>query len=159
MENERRLWAAVLGQAFEDLEFEEFQSYWWNQAAAFFFGGGEWIESRRTVCDFLGLDPSDLRRPALRLVNKRRLAAGLPPLQPRSVSPGPRPPEQRGSAPAPRKEPARPLPVLVATFNDPPERKRRGGHPSKRWSGYNPFDPFRPLPSDVRRADKVAANR
>jgi hypothetical protein len=149
MESTRRLWMSVLLQAFEDLEQEEFGSYWYNQSMAFFFGSGDWVEGRRDICDFLSIEPSDVRRPALRIANKRRLAAGLPPLQPQATTP--RLATQRASEPAAAVP--RPLPRLVAVHKPPepePEYRRRGRAPSKRWT-YNPFDPFRKLPSEERR--------
>jgi hypothetical protein len=153
VEPTRRLWSAVLGQAFEDLEREAFGSYWHNQAVAFFFDGGEWIESRCDICDFLGLHPEDLRRPALRIINKRRLEHGLPPLATRT--PTPCPPTQRVSRPAPAVPPI-PLPRLVATFKEPepePERRDRTGGWRKRYA----FNPFAPLPSERDASDKSAA--
>lgn len=147
MDRVHRLWAAVLCQAYEDLRDEEFQSYWWNQAAAFFFSPGtDWVASRRDICDFLGLEPADIRRPALRLINARRLEQGLPPLQTRPVCDRPRPPEQRVAEPAVRQGPPPPLPRLVATFNPAPEPPQRGRHRSwrERWA----FNPFAPLPSE-----------
>jgi hypothetical protein len=153
MERVRRLWGAVLCQACEDLEREEFNSYWYHQAAAFFLGGGEWAESRRTICDMLDLHPDDLHRPALRMINARRLEHGLPPLQPRPafIASQPRTPEQRASPPvAPQAR--LPLPRLVATFNPPkPDRASR-----RHWSQRRPFNPFAPLPSEVKPADSAA---
>jgi hypothetical protein len=152
MESTRRLWMSVLLQAFQDLEEEELGSYWHSQSMAFFFGSGDWVQSRRDVCDYLGLEPSDIRRPALRIVNRRRLTHGLPPLQTQAPRPeGPRLPKQRVSLPAARPEPPPAWPRLEATFNEPPKRKRRGGTPGKRWA-HNPFDPFRPLPSELKKA-------
>jgi hypothetical protein len=157
MESTRRLWGAVLLQAYEDLEHEEFGGVLYAQAVAFFFSGGDWAMSRRDICDYLGLDPADLIRPALRIANARRLQAGLPPLQARPARPPAterRTPAQQGLKPAAAVP--RPLPRLVAEFKPEPERKRRGGLPGKRWA-YNPFDPFRPLPSEVRKAGSGAA--
>src|SRR3954466_3579417 len=150
MEAHRRLWSAVLLQAYADLEDETFQSYWWNQACAFFFDGGEWVESRRNICDCLGMVPSDLIRPALRILNKRRLEHGLPPVLARPTTPRvPAPVARRAEVPVP--PPRVPLPLLVAIPGPPPEPVRRSGGGHRRWR-YNPFDPFRRLPSEERAA-------
>lgn len=150
---EHRLWAAVLAQAFEDLRGEEFGSYDYNQAAAFFFSSeATWVEGRREICDFLGMEPSQLRRPALRIANARRLEAGLPPLQTRA--PTPCVPKQRAAEPTAAVRALQPLPRLVATFNPPEEPKPRR-RPDNGWRNrwhYNPFDPFRRLPSEERAA-------
>jgi hypothetical protein len=144
-ERVRQLWTAVLVQAFEDLEHEIYGSYWHNQAVAFFFGSGEWPASRIEICDFLGLDPAGLRRPALRIINKRRLERGLPPL--RTETPRPRLPVQRAPSVAADRSPL-PLPRLVAIpAPDPPVKPRRS------WRTryvFNPFDPYRRLPSEAR---------
>jgi hypothetical protein len=160
MERVRRLWAGVLCQAYQDLRDEEFGSYWHNQAVAFFFDGGDWIESRRDICDMLGLHPSDLARPALRMINARRLEHGLPPLATQAPQPslGPRLPTQRGSRPAPAVPPI-PLPRLVATFKEPepePERTRGGTRNWRTRYAFNPFDPWRRLPSEAKLADSAA---
>jgi hypothetical protein len=152
MERVRRLWAGVLCQAYQDLRDEEFGSYWHNQAMAFFFDGGDWIESRRDICDMLGLHPEDLRRPALRMINARRLEHGLPPLATRT--PTPCPPTQRALRPAPAVPPI-PLPRLVATFKEPEPEPERGG--GRSWRQRYAFNPFAPLPSERDASDKSAA--
>jgi len=147
MEAERRLWSAVLLQAFEDLRDETFGSILYNQAAAFFFSPG-WRESRQNVCDLLGLAIEEIRRPALRILNARRLERGLPALQPTPVMSGPGlRPARAPAAGAMRVT----LPRLVAEFKPEPERTRRAGGWRKRYD-YNPFDPFKPLPSETRAA-------
>lgn len=149
---EHRLWAAVLCQAFEDLREEEFGSYWYNQAAAFFFSqGDEWADSRRDICDHLGLEPLDIRRPALRIVNRRRLDHGFPPLQARPATS--RPPAQRVSPPVAAAVSKPPLPRLVATpAPEPPERKRGGSRTWRDRYPCNPFNPWQELPSERRAA-------
>lgn len=147
MEATRHLWNAVLLQAFEDLEGEPYGSYWHSQAVAFFFGSADWADSRRTICDMLGLDPSDLRAPALRIVNGQRAARGLSPLSTRPAAmsrlPKERVPEPAAAAP-------RPWPRLVAYYPEPVAKVPRGKRQLNKRT-YNPFDPFRKLPSE--RAD------
>src|ERR1700759_2812564 len=144
MDAERRLWSAVLGQAYTDLEYEIFGSYAHAQAAAFFFSSApEWTEGRRDICDFLGLEPSELRRPALRIINKRRLERGLPPL--RTETPRPRLPVQRALPPVAADRAPLPLPRLVAIpAPEPPAKPRRSW---RTHYAFNPFDPYRRLPS------------
>jgi hypothetical protein len=156
MDPTHRLWLSVLLQAYQDLEEEEFQSYWWNQAAGFFFGSGDWVQSRRTICDFLGVEPDNIRRPALRIINQRRLAAGHPPLQPQA--PTRCLPKQRVPGPAAAVPSPMPLPRLVAEFKKPeePKRRRQPGSWQQRWRD-NPFDPWRELPSEAPKANSEVA--
>jgi hypothetical protein len=152
MDPYHHLWLSVLQTAFNDLEHEPFNSYWHNEAMSFFFASGPWAASRQALCDMIDCHPHDLHRPALRVINRRRLEQGLPPMSPRTPQPasGPRLPTTSGIAPAEDRKPVV-WPRLVATFNEPDRPRRRGGIPGKTWA-YNPFNPFRPLPSEHNQA-------
>src|SRR5689334_8528329 len=148
----RHLWLSVLQTALEDLEHEPLNSYWHTEAMSFFFAAGPWAESRQALCDMIDCQPNDLHRPALRIINCRRLEQSLPPMSPRTSQPasGPRSPTTSGIAPAEDKKPVV-WPRLVATFNEPKPPRRRGPAPGKKWA-YKPFNPFRPPLSEHNQA-------
>src|SRR5690348_7943937 len=148
----RYLWLSVMQTAFDDLEHQPLNSYWYNEAMSFFFASGQWGDARQALCDMIDCHPDDLHRPALRIINSRRLEQGLSPMSPRTPLPasGPRLPTTSGTEPAEDRTPAV-RPRLVATFNEPERSRRRGGTPDKRWT-YNPFNPLRPLPSEHNHA-------
>lgn len=144
MENPRtaevNLWAAVVMQAIDDIDNEQIGSLHWHAALAFFLHGGQWRRSRGDIADHLNVHADDLEHAGRRHINARLLAAGRP-LIPVVVQPAP------AARPEPATpEPAPPLPRLVAVLGPEPVRGR-GGH---RRHAYNPFDPFRALPSETR---------
>jgi len=152
MERVRRLWAAVVEQSLTDVADEPIDSVLWNQARAFFVSGGTWAEGRQNIADLLGVHPEDLERVGRRAINARLLQEGLPPLATRT--PTPCPPTQRALRPAVVAVRQR-LPRLVATFKEPepePDRRDRTGGWRKRYA-FNPFDPWRKLPSEERSSD------
>lgn len=149
---QQRLWLAVVMQAAADLIFEPWKSLQQAEAMAFFLEDGPWGQRRNEIAEELGMHGDDVRR-----VGRERLTARiaadppppgikLPPLvsPPRMVAP-PRP--VRPASP-PREKLVLPhLLAVRATPSAPVATQSRGGHRS--WA-YNPFDPFRKLPSEER---------
>lgn len=145
------LWASVVQQALEDVDYEQLHSVIWNQACAFFVDGGTWAEGRQNIADILGVHPDEIERAGRRTINARLLKEGLPPLQPRpAVS---RTPKRRVPEPVAVPKPRLVMPRLVAVPGPEPEpiRRHQPGSWRKRWA-FNPFDPHRQLPSEERAA-------
>jgi len=141
------LWASVVQQALEDVDYEQLHSVIWNQACAFFVDGGTWAEGRQNIADILGVHPDEIERAGRRTINARLLKEGLPPLQPRpAVS---RTPKRRVPEPVAVPRQTLVLPRLVAVFNEPePIRRQQRGGWRTRWD----FNPFAQLPSEARKA-------
>jgi len=150
---ERYLWLAVIEQALVDVRDEMFDSLLYNQAAAFFSDGGYWRRSREEIADLLGVTAEQIQAAGLRIVNARRLEQGLQPVLPRPTTPrAPAPAARRAEARVP-PPPRPPLPLLVAYHPAPdqPAPTPKGNGWRRRYS-HNPFDPYRPLPSECRDA-------
>lgn len=127
-------------QALDDLEFEPFDSTWYNQAVAFLIGGGHWREGRHNIADLLGIDPATFDAFGCRMVKADRARRGLPPIR---VTPKLTP-----------QALAQPLPRLEAVKAPPPKSKRELAYEQrlearKRWHLYNPFDPRWRLNTDA----------
>ena len=97
-QGDRALWSAVVQQAMDDLNEAPFGSTDHATAVAFFIGGGDWRQSRTDIADRIGIHADDLERCGRRLIEARRVAAGIPAV-----------PSQLAPAPAQ----AAPVPVLV----------------------------------------------
>jgi len=108
------LWAAVVRQALDDLDYEPFDSFPYLDAAAFFLNGGEWAVARGAIADLLGVHPDDIRRCGMRHLTDRRLTEAIPEPAPAPCVPRP-PPEPktrpgRGKVRVFRFDPYRQLP-------------------------------------------------
>jgi len=103
--------------------------------------------------DFAGVTAEQIQAAGLRVVNARRLEQNLPPVLPRPTTPRvPAPAARRAEARVP-PPPRPPLPLLVAYHPAPdqPAPTPKGNGWRRRYS-HNPFDPYRPLPSECRDA-------
>jgi hypothetical protein len=119
----RALWAAVVIQARDDLETEEYNSVDYGQAAAFFSAPGDWATSRRAIADALDLHPDDLMRLGRAVTAARTARDGGPPVVARPV------PRLVVSV-------VEPVPVPVAVV---PAKVPRGRAGARRFV-FNPFN-------------------
>lgn len=139
MNKHRRLWTAVLCQAYADLEAEPLDSSTHLAAVAWFFGSSrEQRDARVFVADACGLAPHALRKAATTILNRRREAAGLALVSLERPPPSPEP-----------------LPRLEAIYM-PPEPRRHAGGRLRHDRGVfdnrrHVFDPWAPLPSERER--------
>jgi len=65
------LWAAVIVQAIEDLQYEPYASLTFREAESFLLGGGDWARSRQALADCVDMHGDDLRRRAQVLLAER----------------------------------------------------------------------------------------
>lgn len=78
---DRNLWAAVVIQARDDLDTENYLSVVYGEAVAFFTDRyGAWAESRQCIADQLDLHPDDLMRAGRSAITARSLRDGGPPV-------------------------------------------------------------------------------
>src|SRR3954468_22279752 len=113
----RGLWGAVVLQAKADIQTEPLRSLEFEQAVAFFTGGGDWVQTRTAIADFLELHRDDLERMGRRCINERRAAEGLEPLPARPV-------------PSPRRRASQASTHRPAQASQANERARRELYPS-----------------------------
>lgn len=130
----RKLWAAVVLQARDDLDTAKYGSTKYITAKSFFTANGAWAESRQDIADELELHPDDLMRLGRATLAARHLRDGPEPV---SVSPGlptpvPTRPVLRLTNPAP-VGPKAPWPTITATMPapEPVKPKRKPGRPRR----------------------------
>jgi hypothetical protein len=147
---DHNIWLAVVSQARDDVADEPWGSTEYRQAEAFLaVDSPYWRLARADVAAHLGIHGDDIRRAGLRLVNARRLKEGYPPLQ--TQAPTPCLPKQRVVRPVvAAASPKPPLPRLVAI--PAPEQDRPRRHQPGSWRQRWNFNPFAPLPSELRKA-------
>jgi hypothetical protein len=110
---ERDLWAAVVSQAADDINTEDYRSVDYALAVSFFIASGEWAASRQAIADCIELHVSDIERLGRAAIAARHVRDGAPPAErPRPV----RHPVQRVANSMPVHCPALP----VARTKHPP---------------------------------------
>ena len=83
---DRNLWIAVVFQARDDLDTEDYASVEYGEAVAFFTNThGSWAQSRQDIADHLGLHSDDLTRMGRAVIAARHLRDGPEPVIERAV--------------------------------------------------------------------------
>jgi hypothetical protein len=127
--SERGLWAAVVLQAADDLDCEEYGSVDYEQSVCFFLNGGDWGKWRSDVALMINVHANDLSRLGRARIAARTLRDPPPPPKPRPliVPPKPRPSAveyaENYSKPIPPRpkripRPLKPTPAPVSAASD-----------------------------------------